>query len=153
MKPGAILINAARGTVVEIDALAEALRAKKLLGAAIDVFPVEPRSNKDEFVSPLRGLDNVILTPHIGGSTMEAQANIGLEVAEKLVKYSDNGTSTSSVNFPRSGAAGASGQAPAAAHPPQRAGRAVGDQQASSPTTTSTSPRSFCRPTRRSAMS
>ncbi|AVS82213.1 phosphoglycerate dehydrogenase [Paracidovorax avenae] len=100
MKPGAILINAARGTVVRIEALADAIRAKKLLGAAIDVFPVEPRSNKDEFTSPLRGLDNVILTPHIGGSTMEAQANIGLEVAEKLVKYSDNGTSTSSVNFP-----------------------------------------------------
>jgi D-3-phosphoglycerate dehydrogenase len=95
-----ILINASRGTVVEIDALAGALKEKKLLGAAIDVFPVEPRSNKDEFLSPLRGLDNVILTPHIGGSTMEAQANIGLEVAEKLVKYSDNGTSTSSVNFP-----------------------------------------------------
>ena len=100
MKPGGILINAARGTVVEIEPLAEALKARKLLGAAIDVFPVEPRSNKDEFVSPLRGLDNVILTPHIGGSTLEAQANIGLEVAEKLVKYSDNGTSTSSVNFP-----------------------------------------------------
>ncbi|WP_372658426.1 phosphoglycerate dehydrogenase [Hydrogenophaga sp.] len=100
MKPGAILINAARGTVVDLEALAEALKARKLLGAAIDVFPVEPRSNKDEFQSPLRGLDNVILTPHVGGSTMEAQANIGLEVAEKLVKYSDNGTSTSSVNFP-----------------------------------------------------
>ena len=100
MKPGAILINASRGTVVEIEPLAEALRAKKLLGAAVDVFPVEPRTNKDEFQSPLRGLDNVILTPHIGGSTMEAQANIGLEVAEKLVKYSDNGTSTTSVNFP-----------------------------------------------------
>ena len=100
MKPGGILINAARGTVVDIDALADALKAKKLLGAAIDVFPVEPRTNKDEFLSPLRGLDNVILTPHIGGSTMEAQANIGTEVAEKLVKYSDNGTSTSSGNFP-----------------------------------------------------
>ena len=100
MKPGGILINAARGTVVEIEPLAQALRDKKLLGAAIDVFPVEPRTNKDEFLSPLRGLDNVILTPHIGGSTIEAQANIGLEVAEKLVKYSDNGTSTSSVNFP-----------------------------------------------------
>ncbi|MDX9968470.1 MAG: phosphoglycerate dehydrogenase [Hydrogenophaga sp.] len=100
MKPGAILINASRGTVVEIEPLAEALRAKRLLGAAIDVFPTEPRSNKDEFVSPLRGLDNVILTPHIGGSTMEAQANIGLEVAEKLVRYSDNGTSITSVNFP-----------------------------------------------------
>ena len=100
MKPGAILINASRGTVVEIEPLAAALKDRRLLGAAVDVFPVEPRSNKDEFQSPLRGLDNVILTPHIGGSTMEAQANIGLEVAEKLVKYSDNGTSTSSVNFP-----------------------------------------------------
>ncbi|MDO9359220.1 MAG: phosphoglycerate dehydrogenase [Polaromonas sp.] len=100
MKPGSVLINASRGTVVEIEPLAEALRARKLLGAAIDVFPVEPKSNKDVFESPLRGLDNVILTPHVGGSTMEAQANIGVEVAEKLVKYSDNGTSTSSVNFP-----------------------------------------------------
>ena len=100
MKPGGILINASRGTVVRIEPLAEAIQSKKLLGAAVDVFPVEPRTNKDEFVSPLRGLDNVILTPHIGGSTLEAQANIGLEVAEKLVKYSDNGTSITSVNFP-----------------------------------------------------
>lgn len=100
MKPSGVLINASRGTVVRIEPLAEALRQKKLLGAAIDVFPVEPHSNKDVFESPLRGLDNVILTPHVGGSTMEAQENIGVEVAEKLVKYSDNGTSTSSVNFP-----------------------------------------------------
>lgn len=100
MKTGAILINAARGTVVDIDALAEALHSKHLLGAAIDVFPVEPKSNNEEFVSPLRGIDNAILTPHIGGSTQEAQENIGVEVAEKLVKYSDNGTTTSSVNFP-----------------------------------------------------
>ena len=100
MKPGAVLINASRGSVVEIEPLAQALRDKKLLGAAIDVFPTEPKSNKDSFESPLRGLDNVILTPHVGGSTMEAQENIGIEVAEKLVKYSDNGTSTSSVNFP-----------------------------------------------------
>lgn len=100
MKKGAILLNAARGTVVDIDALAAALADKHLNGAAIDVFPVEPRANGEEFVSPLRGFDNVILTPHIGGSTMEAQANIGSEVAEKLVKYSDNGTSVSSVNFP-----------------------------------------------------
>ena len=100
MKPGSVFINASRGTVVEIEPLAEALRQKKLLGAAVDVFPVEPRSNKELFESPLRGLDNVILTPHVGGSTMEAQENIGVEVAEKLVKYSDNGTSTSSVNFP-----------------------------------------------------
>ena len=100
MKPGSVLINASRGTVVEIEPLAEALKAKKLLGAAIDVFPTEPGSNKEVFESPLRGLDNVILTPHVGGSTIEAQENIGIEVAEKLVKYSDNGTSTSSVNFP-----------------------------------------------------
>ena len=100
MKPGSVLINASRGLVVRIEPLAAALKAKKLLGAAIDVFPVEPRSNKELFESPLRGIDNVILTPHVGGSTMEAQENIGIEVAEKLVKYSDNGTSTSSVNFP-----------------------------------------------------
>lgn len=100
MKPEAVLINAARGQVVVIEALAEAIRQKRLLGAAIDVFPQEPRSNDDLFESPLRGLDNVILTPHIGGSTKEAQESIGVEVAAKLVKYSDNGTSTSSVNFP-----------------------------------------------------
>ena len=100
MKPGSIFINAARGTVVVIDELAKALKSGKLLGAAVDVFPVEPKSNKDEFISPLRGLDNVILTPHIGGSTMEAQANIGLEVADKLVHYSNNGTTISAVNFP-----------------------------------------------------
>ena len=100
MKPDSVLINASRGSVVAIEPLAAALQQKRLLGAAIDVFPVEPRSNKDIFESPLRGLDNVILTPHVGGSTMEAQENIGIEVAEKLVKYSDNGTSTSSVNFP-----------------------------------------------------
>ena len=100
MKPSAVLINASRGTVVDVDALASALKSQALLGAAIDVFPEEPHSNKDTFESPLRGLDNVILTPHIGGSTLEAQENIGIEVAEKLVKYSDNGTSTSAVNFP-----------------------------------------------------
>ncbi len=100
LKPGAVFINASRGTVVEIEPLAAALKAGKLAGAAIDVFPAEPKSNKDEFVSPLRGLDNVILTPHIGGSTLEAQANIGLEVAEKLAKYSDNGSTITSVNFP-----------------------------------------------------
>ncbi|MEX6501989.1 phosphoglycerate dehydrogenase [Pseudomonas zhanjiangensis] len=100
MKKGGILINAARGTVVELEHLAAAIKDEHLIGAAIDVFPVEPRANNEEFESPLRGLDRVILTPHIGGSTAEAQANIGLEVAEKLVKYSDNGTSVSSVNFP-----------------------------------------------------
>ncbi|MAZ87992.1 MAG: phosphoglycerate dehydrogenase [Cellvibrionaceae bacterium] len=100
MKKGAIFLNAARGTVVDIDALAAALESGHLGGTAIDVFPVEPRGNDDEFVSPLRAFDNAILTPHIGGSTMEAQENIGFEVAEKLVKYSDNGTTTSSVNLP-----------------------------------------------------
>ncbi|MBS0498999.1 MAG: phosphoglycerate dehydrogenase [Burkholderiaceae bacterium] len=100
LKPGAVFINASRGTVVEIEPLAAALKAGRLAGAAIDVFPAEPKSNKDEFVSPLRGLDHVILTPHIGGSTLEAQANIGLEVAEKLAKYSDNGSTITSVNFP-----------------------------------------------------
>lgn len=100
MKSGAILINASRGTVVDIDALCDALSDARLSGAAIDVFPEEPRGNNDEFISPLREFDNVFLTPHIGGSTVEAQQNIGLEVADKLVKYSDNGTTTSSVNFP-----------------------------------------------------
>lgn len=100
MKQGAILINAARGTVIDIDALGEALASGKLNGAAIDVFPVEPKSNSEEFVSILREFDNVILTPHVGGSTQEAQQNIGIEVAGKLVKYSDNGSTLSAVNFP-----------------------------------------------------
>jgi D-3-phosphoglycerate dehydrogenase len=100
MQPGAIVINASRGTVVDIDALAAGLESGHLGGAGIDVFPVEPRSNDDEFISPLRRYDNTFLTPHIGGSTVEAQENIGMEVAEKLARYSDNGTSTSSVNFP-----------------------------------------------------
>jgi len=100
MRPGAHLINAARGTVVDVDALAAALRDGRLGGAAVDVFPVEPGSNQDLFSSPLVGIDNVILTPHVGGSTLEAQDNIGLEVAAKLVRYSDNGTTLSAVNFP-----------------------------------------------------
>ncbi|MDO8331619.1 MAG: phosphoglycerate dehydrogenase [Fluviicoccus sp.] len=100
MKPGAIFINAARGTCVDIDALAEALESKHIGGAAIDVFPKEPKANDEEFLSPLRKFDNVILTPHIGGSTLEAQANIGLEVAEKFARYSDTGTTLSAVNFP-----------------------------------------------------
>ena len=100
MKPGSLLINASRGTVVDIDALAEALSSRHLAGAAIDVFPVEPKGNNDEFMSPLRGLKNCLLTPHIGGSTLEAQENIGVEVAGKLVRYSDNGSTLSAVNFP-----------------------------------------------------
>ena len=101
MKPGAVLINASRGKVVDLDALAEAIQAKYVAGAAIDVFPVEPGSNAESFQSPLQTLPNVILTPHVGGSTTEAQAGIGVEVAEKLVKYSDNGSTLMSVNFPQ----------------------------------------------------
>ncbi len=100
IKANGYLINAARGKVVDIDALTKVLDEGHLLGAAIDVFPEEPKSNADEFVSPLRSYDNVILTPHIGGSTQEAQENIGNEVAEKLVRYSDNGSTLSAVNFP-----------------------------------------------------
>jgi D-3-phosphoglycerate dehydrogenase len=100
MKPGAVFINASRGTVVKINALADALKSGHLAGAAIDVFPVEPKGNDEQFESPLRGLDNCILTPHIGGSTQEAQENIGIEVAGKLVRYSDNGSTLSAVNFP-----------------------------------------------------
>jgi D-3-phosphoglycerate dehydrogenase len=101
MKPGAYLINNSRGTVVDLDALAQALRAKRLRGAAIDVFPVEPGSNAERFVTPLRGLPNVILTPHIGGSTEEAQERIGAEVARKLIDYSDDGSTMGAVNFPQ----------------------------------------------------
>ena len=100
MKPGAGLINASRGTVVDIDALAGALQSEQLRGAAIDVFPDEPKGGAREFLSPLRGMDNVLLTPHIGGSTAEAQENIGIEVASKLIKYSNNGSTLGAVNFP-----------------------------------------------------
>ncbi|MEI6669490.1 MAG: phosphoglycerate dehydrogenase [Acidobacteriota bacterium] len=100
MRAGALIVNASRGSVVDIDAACEALDSARLAGAAFDVFPSEPEANDQEFVSPLRRFDNVILTPHIAGSTVEAQANIGIEVAEKLVRYSDNGTTLSAVNFP-----------------------------------------------------
>jgi D-3-phosphoglycerate dehydrogenase len=100
MKDKGILINASRGTVVDIEALADALKSERLLGTAIDVFPVEPKSNNDRFESPLIGIDTALLTPHIGGSTQEAQENIGVEVSEKLVRYSDNGSTLTSVNFP-----------------------------------------------------
>lgn len=101
MKPGAKLINASRGKVVEIAALAEALRSKHIGGAALDVFPKEPKGAGDAFESPMREFDNVVLTPHVGGSTEEAQANIGIEVAEKLLKYSNNGSTLTAVNFPQ----------------------------------------------------
>lgn len=100
MKPSAVLINASRGNVIDLEALADALDAGKLLGAAIDVYPEEPKSNNEPFVSRLQKLDNVLLTPHIGGSTAEAQSNIGEEVAAKLIRYSDNGSTLSAVNFP-----------------------------------------------------
>lgn len=100
MKAGAYLINNSRGTVVDLEALAAALRDGRLRGAAIDVFPAEPSSNAERFSSPLQGLNNVILTPHIGGSTEEAQERIGAEVARKLIDYSDSGSTMGAVNFP-----------------------------------------------------
>ncbi|MBS0959636.1 MULTISPECIES: phosphoglycerate dehydrogenase [Acetobacter] len=100
MKKGSFLINNARGNVVDLDALAEALKSRHLLGAAIDVFPKEPKGPAEKFESPLLGLENVILTPHIGGSTAEAQERIGVEVARKLVEYSDVGSTFGAVNFP-----------------------------------------------------
>ena len=101
MKQGACLINNSRGTVVDLDALARALRDGRLAGAAIDVFPLEPASNADRFISPLQGAPNVILTPHVGGSTEEAQDRIGGEVARKLIDYSDVGSTLGAVNFPQ----------------------------------------------------
>jgi D-3-phosphoglycerate dehydrogenase len=101
MKTGAYLINNSRGTVVDLEALAAALKSGKLAGAAVDVFPVEPASNKERFATPIQGLENVILTPHIGGSTEEAQERIGSEVARKLVEYSDIGSTLGAVNFPQ----------------------------------------------------
>ncbi|GAA4337189.1 phosphoglycerate dehydrogenase [Pigmentiphaga soli] len=100
MKRGAILINASRGTVVDIDALRAALDAKQIAGAALDVFPTEPKGPDEPLASPLIGLNNVILTPHIGGSTVESQENIGREVAEKLVRFLQSGTTKGAVNFP-----------------------------------------------------
>ena len=100
MRPGAALINASRGSVVDIDALVAALESRHLSGAAVDVFPSEPKASDEEFRSPLREFDNVILTPHVGGSTEEAQHSIGLEVAEKLVRFNANGSTLSAVNFP-----------------------------------------------------
>lgn len=101
MKKGSLLINASRGSVVDYDAVADALRSGHLVGAAADVFPEEPASNNEAFRSVLQEFDNVILTPHIGGSTQEAQEKIGAEVTEKLIKYSDNGSTIGAVNFPQ----------------------------------------------------
>jgi D-3-phosphoglycerate dehydrogenase len=101
MKRGTFFINNARGTVFDDEALAASLKSGHLAGAAVDVFPIEPTANDDRFVSPLQGLDNVILSPHIGGSTQEAQARIGGEVARKLIEYSDVGSTYGAVNFPQ----------------------------------------------------
>jgi D-3-phosphoglycerate dehydrogenase len=100
MREGSYLLNASRGTVVDIAALAEAIKAGRLSGAAIDVFPEEPETNSDGFETPLRGLPNVVMTPHIGGSTAEAQEAIGREVGAALVKFVNAGVTTGSVNFP-----------------------------------------------------
>jgi D-3-phosphoglycerate dehydrogenase / 2-oxoglutarate reductase len=101
MKRGAYLINNSRGTVVDLDALSRAIREGHLAGAALDVFPLEPSSNSDRFQSPLQGLENVILTPHIGGSTEQAQDRIGREVARKMIDYIDSGSTMGAVNFPQ----------------------------------------------------
>lgn len=100
MRPGAFLLNASRGSVVDIDALTAALDKGAIAGAALDVFPVEPKSKDEKFQSPLQGRDNVILTPHIGGATEEAQRNIGLEVSGKLIRFTNNGSTEGAVNFP-----------------------------------------------------
>lgn len=100
MKPKSFLINASRGTVVDIEALARHLKAGHLAGAAIDVFPQEPERNEEMFASPLQGLPNVFLTPHIGGSTEEAQAAIGLEVSQSLIRFAQTGSTVGAVNFP-----------------------------------------------------
>jgi D-3-phosphoglycerate dehydrogenase len=100
MKDGGYLINLSRGTVVDLDALAAAVKSKKLAGAALDVYPEEPESNSDDFTSVVRGLPNVVLTPHIGGSTLEAQEAIGREVANALTKFTNTGATAGAVNFP-----------------------------------------------------
>jgi D-3-phosphoglycerate dehydrogenase len=100
MRAGSYLLNASRGTVVDIPALADALKSGHLGGAAIDVFPEEPETNSDGFATPLQGLPNVIMTPHIGGSTAEAQEAIGREVGAALVKFVNVGVTTGAVNFP-----------------------------------------------------
>ncbi len=100
MRDGAHFINASRGSVVDMEALREALTSGKLAGAAVDVFPEEPKSKEDPFITPIQNLPNVILTPHIGGATQEAQRNIGLEVAGKLIRFTNLGSTEGAVNFP-----------------------------------------------------
>jgi D-3-phosphoglycerate dehydrogenase len=100
MKESAYLINLSRGSVVDVEALAQAIKNKKLGGAALDVYPDEPEKNSDDFKSILRGLPNLVLTPHIGGSTAEAQEAIGREVATVLSRFTNTGATTGAVNFP-----------------------------------------------------
>jgi D-3-phosphoglycerate dehydrogenase len=100
MKDNVVFINLSRGHVVDINAMVDTLKSGKILGAAVDVFPYEPKNNDEEFINPLRGFANVILTPHIGGSTEEAQLNIGEFVARRLINYINGGDSTQSVNLP-----------------------------------------------------
>lgn len=101
MKSGSYLLNASRGSVVDVKALAEALKSEKIQGAAVDVYPSEPSSNQEKFTSELQGLKNVILTPHVGGSTEEAQAAIGIEVATSLLRFTNSGSTEGAVNFPQ----------------------------------------------------
>lgn len=101
MKAGSFLINASRGKVVDLDALKDSLLKKQIAGAAVDVFPKEPAHNKEKFESPIQGLSNVILTPHIGGSTEEAQEAIGREVADSFIRFINNGSTSGAVNFPK----------------------------------------------------
>ena len=128
MKPGALFLNNARGHVVDVPALAAALRSGHLGGAAIDVFPHEPKTNQEAFESELRGLPNVLLTPHIGGSTAEAQRNIAEFVPERIMEYINTGNTQQSVNFPNIQLPTPAG-APPYPHPRQRAGRAGPHQQ------------------------
>jgi D-3-phosphoglycerate dehydrogenase len=100
MKDGVVFMNLARGQVVDIAALVENLKSGKILGAGIDVYPEEPKNNQEEFISELRQIPNVILTPHVGGSTVEAQENIALFVPTKMMDYINAGNTFSSVNFP-----------------------------------------------------
>jgi D-3-phosphoglycerate dehydrogenase len=101
MHPGAYLINASRGDVVDIPALEAAVKSKHVAGCALDVYPEEPENNTDSYPSPFNGADNVILTPHIGGATEEAQVNIGREVASTLIRFAVTGSTFRSVNFPQ----------------------------------------------------
>lgn len=101
MKEKSILVNYSRGNVVDIDSLIKNIKNKKLMGAALDVFPEEPSNNKEKFESKVKGIEEIILSPHIGGSTMEAQKNIGSYVPDKIIDFINSGNTSSSVNFPK----------------------------------------------------